>query len=147
LVTLREINNDNFRECLKLKLKPEQEDFVASNMFSLAEAKADGVSIPLAIFADEKMVGFTMYAYDEKNRKGYIDRLMVVLRFQRREFGRAAMVEVIARLKANPGCKEIQTSFLHANTAADMLYASLGFVRNGQTTPDGDETVVILLVE
>jgi len=75
---------------------------VASNMFSLAEAKADGVSQPLAIYSDETMVGFTMFWYDDRNLKGYIDRLMIGHRFQRKGYGRAAMIGVIDRLKAYP---------------------------------------------
>ncbi len=107
-ITLREITMVNFRECLSLKLAPGQEDFVASNMFSLAEAKADGVSEPLAIYSDETMVGFTMYWYDENNRRGFIDRLMVDHRFQGKGYGREAMIEVIRRLKQKPGINQIQ---------------------------------------
>jgi len=145
-VTLREITMANFKECLGLKLKPGQENFVASNLYSLAEAKADGVSIPLAIYSDDTMVGFTMFWYDEKNCKGYIDRLMVDERYQGKGYGRAAMIDVVERLKAFPGCREIQVSFVHDNIAADKLYASLGFVRTGTTTPDGEETIVVTRV-
>jgi len=43
-VTLREITMDNFIECIKLGVGETQKSYVASNMFSLAEAKADKVS-------------------------------------------------------------------------------------------------------
>ena len=146
MVTLREIIMDNFRECLNLKLLPEQERFVAPNIYSLAEAKADGVSIPLAIYDDETMVGFTMFNYEEEKSRGNIDRLMVDHRYQGKGYGRAAMLEVIERLKRMPGCNEIQVSFLHDNIGADKLYASLGFTRTGKMTPDGDETIVAMKV-
>jgi diamine N-acetyltransferase len=144
--TLREITMANFRECLALELGPGQERLVASNMFSLAEAKADGVSVPLAIYADDTTVGFVMYWYDEANARGYIDRLMVDHRHQRKGYGKAAMSEVIERLKSNPNCREIQTSFAHDNIIADKLYASLGFRRTGQLTDGGEETIVILKI-
>ena len=146
MTTLREITMDNFRECLNLKLAPDQERFVAPNIYSLAEAKADGVSIPLAIYADDTMVGFTMYNYDEVNGRGYIDRLMVDQRYQGKGYGRAAMIEVVERLKRMPGCREIQVSFSHDNIMADTLYAGLGFARTGKTTPDGEETIVLMQV-
>ena len=58
---LREINMKNFRECIDLKVSDSQKGFVASNMYSLAEAKADNVSNPYAIYDGEQMVGFIMY--------------------------------------------------------------------------------------
>ena len=134
----------NFRECLKLELEPEQNEFVASNMFSLAEAKADGVSIPLAIYTGDTMVGFVMYWYDRDNHRGHIDRLMVDHHHQGHGYGKAAMVEVIEKLKNTPGCRDIQTSFAHDNVIADKLYAGLGFQRTGEVTEDGEEAIVVL---
>jgi diamine N-acetyltransferase len=59
-VTLQDITMDNFRECIQLRVGEAQKDFVASNMYSLAEAQADKVSNPLAIYAGDEMVGFIM---------------------------------------------------------------------------------------
>ncbi|OGC95381.1 MAG: hypothetical protein A2W25_10405 [candidate division Zixibacteria bacterium RBG_16_53_22] len=146
-ITLRVITMGNFRECLALKLEPGQKNFVASNLYSLAEAKADGISVPPAVYSGETMVGFVMYWYDEENKYGHIERLMMDRRHQRKGYGRAAMVEVIERLKENPGIREIEVSFEHDNVGADRLYASLGFERTGQTTDDGDETITKLKIE
>lgn len=63
-VTLRDVTMENFHECIKLNVREEQKNFVASNTFSLAEAKADGVSDPLAIYLDDQMVGFIMYDFE-----------------------------------------------------------------------------------
>ncbi len=146
-VTLREITMANFRECIGLKLKPGQEDFVAPNIYSLAEAKVDGVSIPLAVYADDTMVGFAMYCYDDKSCKGYFDRLMIDQRYQGKGYGRAAAILVVERLKQNPGIREIQISFEPQNIAADTLYGSIGFVKNGQFIPPPHvETIAILKI-
>jgi len=131
-ITLREITNDNFRECIHLKVADDQKGFVASNMFSLAEAKADGVSNPYAIYADEQMVGFIMYDFDPKESRGYITRLMIDEKFQSNGYGRQAMTQVIDRLQAIDDCNEIQTSYAPANVAAATLYASLGFAQTGE---------------
>jgi diamine N-acetyltransferase len=141
-VTLREINMENFQECISLKVAQDQEGFVATNVYSLAEAKADSVSIPLAIYDGETMVGFLMYWFDETNGVGWIDRLMVDARFQKRGYGRTAMTEVIRRLKSHANCRLIRTSFAPENAPAARLYESLGFVRNNQEI--AGETVVIL---
>jgi len=136
-VTLREITMDNFSECINLKVKESQRGFVASNMYSLAEAKADDVSQPLAIYAGEQMVGFIMYDFEPREHRGYISRLMVAAEHQGQGHGRDAMQQVIERLCANPDCREIQTSFEPSNSAAEGLYASLGFVRTGEVS-DGE---------
>ena len=60
-IELSEITRANLRQCIALTVADDQRDFVASNLCSLAEAEADGVSIPMAAYADEVMVGFTMY--------------------------------------------------------------------------------------
>lgn len=48
----------------------------------------------------------------------------------------------IDRLRSDPGCRRIRTSFEPTNAVADMLYNSLGFHRTGEV--DGGETVVVL---
>jgi len=40
-ITLRKLTNDTFRECIGLKVATGQENYVASNVYSLAEAQAD----------------------------------------------------------------------------------------------------------
>jgi diamine N-acetyltransferase len=130
--TLREITNDKFRECIDLKVADEQKDFVATNVYSLAEAKADGVSNPYAVYADDQMVGFIMYDFEPAEDRGYITRLMIDARFQGRGYGRQAISQVIDRLRAIPECREIQTGYMPGNEAAKRLYESLGFVKIGE---------------
>ena len=135
-VCLRTITQKNFRECVDLKVAAEQESFVASNVYSLAQAKVNPQMTPLAIYdgtaygrePDEfgPMVGFTMY--EVIDGVGFIVRLMVGESFQRRGYGCAAMIEVIRRLKMMPEVEYIGTSFVEENEAAERLYRNLGFV-------------------
>ena len=139
-VTLREITMANFFDCIKLDVGDDQRNFVATNTYSLAEAKADGVSTPFAVYADDRMVGFIMYDFEPKESQGYISRLMIDARFQGNGYGRAAMQQVIDQFKQIPECREIKTSYAPANAVAENLYESLGFERTGEEV-DG-ETVV-----
>jgi diamine N-acetyltransferase len=145
-VTLRKITMDNLIECIKLGVGETQKNYVASNVFSLAEAKADQVSNPLAIYADEQMVGFIMYDYNVGERRGYLSRLMVDARFQGNGYARAALAEVMDRLKRMPGIRDIQTSFHPENRAAESLYASSGLTRTGELV-DGEVVVRLKLAE
>ncbi len=142
VIELREINMKNFRECIKLEVDDNQKKFVASNMYSLAEARADNVSEPRAIYAGETMVGFIMYDYDSAMGTGWISRLMIEKEHQGKGYGRKAMEIVIARLKAQDGCKLLQTSFEPHNIVAKNLYISLGFHLTGEQV-DGEDVCIM----
>jgi len=134
-VHLRNITLDNFYECVSLEVGESQKGFVASNVKSLAEAKVNSNLFPLAIY-DAKvmgyekpqlpMVGFTMYEVTAGT--GFILRLMIDRKYQRQGYGRAAMLEVIRRLKLNPDVEAIATSYQRGNKATAKLYRSLGFI-------------------
>ncbi len=130
-ITLRDITKDNWRECIDLKVGLGQENFVASNLYSLAESKFEPEWTPLTIYSGETMVGFTMYGRDDRDGSYWIIRLMVDAAHQGRGYGRAAMAEVIRRLRALPDCREIKISFAPENIAAEKLYLDLGFQRTG----------------
>lgn len=130
-ITLREITKDNWKQCISLKVAPNQQNFVASNLYSLAESRFEPDCMPLAIYHDETMVGFTLYGRDSSDGSYWIARLMVDQQYQGRGYGRAAMQEVIRRLKATPDCAEIRISFEPENNVAERLYLSLGFLPTG----------------
>ena len=59
MIELREITQDNYIECLILKARVENEDFVDPVVYSLAEAWVFYKDTrPFAIYENEKMIGF-----------------------------------------------------------------------------------------
>jgi diamine N-acetyltransferase len=131
-VSLREITRENFRECLRLRVSREQEQFVAMNAVSLAEAKYEPELEPWAIFAGERMVGFVMYGESAEDGAHWIHRLMLDMAHQGRGYGRAALRLVLDRLRALPTCREIAISWVPSNEVAERLYLSVGFVKTGE---------------
>jgi diamine N-acetyltransferase len=131
-VSLREITPDNWEAILKLAVRDDQKNFVASNVYSLAEARVFPEHVPLAIFADEEPVGFLMYTYVHERGEWWIFRLMIAAGEQGQGFGRAAMRQAIARMRVQPGCNRIFISFEPENAPAEQLYRSLGFVPNDE---------------
>lgn len=136
-VNLQYITTDNYRECLKLSVDESQAHFVATNAQSLAEAKADSTLIPLAVYGREAlgfmppdipvpMVGFIMY--ELKGGVGFILRVMIDRTYQRKGYGKAAVIEVIRRLKLHPEVQMVATSYQRNNEASAGLFRSLGFV-------------------
>jgi diamine N-acetyltransferase len=59
---------------------------------------------------------------------GFIKRLMIDKRHQRQGYARAAMREVIRRLRLLPEVQLIGTRYRRSNEAAANLYRSLGFI-------------------
>lgn len=149
---LRDVTKANWRACVDLRLAPGQEAFVASNAYSLAEAKFNPTYIPQAIYhhgdgdpAAETLVGFVMYGYDPDDEPPYgqrhwILRLMIDRDHQGRGYGRAALLEVLRRLEADPACPDVLIGYETTNTVAAKLYHDLGFVDLGPA-PWGGEII------
>lgn len=131
-VSLREITPENWEAILKLAVRDDQKNFVANNLYSLAEAKIFPEHVPLAIYADEQPVGFLMYTFERSRKEWWIFRLMIAAGEQGQGYGRAAMQQAIARMHAQPGCDRIFISFEPENAPAEQLYRSLGFVPNNE---------------
>jgi diamine N-acetyltransferase len=141
-VSLKPITADNWKECIGLKVKDEQTDFVPSNLYSIAEAQFYPQAVPLAIYSEQdQMVGFVLYGVDVETGKWKIFRLMIDQAHQGKGYGRAAMEQVIGRLRAQPGCGEILIAYQTDNDAARRLYANLGFVE--ETVSDGKVTACL----
>jgi len=137
MIALREINRDNFSDVLKLSVLDAQKGYVASNMYSLAEAKAHPECIPLAVYNDDELVGFVMYGMDFEEKEYWIIRLMIDQEHQKKGYGRAAMRCVLARLLPDKDHDKVYISFVPDNAGAQKLYEQLGFVPDGRVI-DGE---------
>jgi len=146
-VTLQPITSANWRECIRLTVRDDQKNFVATNLYSLAEAAYESTPdrlTPLAVYDGATMIGFVMYGYPalDGGRCWFIYRLMVDQNQQGKGYGRAAMVELIKRIAAEPDCKAVYISYEPENEVADKLYQSLGFVSENRML--GHETLARL---
>jgi diamine N-acetyltransferase len=129
---LRPIDQHNFAVCVSLKVAPNQVDFVASNLHSLAEAYAFPAFQPRAVYVDRTMVGFLMYGFGDQSHKWWIIRLMIDHAQQGKGYGRAAMRAAIDLLRQQPDCNDIMISYAPNNEIARRLYASVGFQETGE---------------
>ncbi len=133
---LKPIDQRNFAACVSLSVAPDQVDFVASNLHSLAEAYAFPAFEPRAVYVDGTMVGFLMYGFGDQSQKWWIIRLMIDHTQQGQGYGRAAMRAAIELLRQQPNCDEIMISYDPRNEAARRLYASVGFQETGDMIQD-----------
>src|SRR5215207_2297179 len=75
-ITFRAVTRDNFSRVIDMKVAPGQENFVASNLYSIAEASLEPSWTPLAIQAGEELVGFAMFGQDDETGRWWIMRYM-----------------------------------------------------------------------
>jgi len=140
-VTFREITEKNFEECIGLKVRDDQR-FVASNVYSIAQAKVEPIWVPLAIYAGETMVGFIMYALDYPKKELYVCRLMIDQRYQHRGYGRAALAKVREIAMQDPGIEFVGLSTNPDNAYGIKVYETFGFKDTG--TFEDNEKVFVL---
>ena len=146
-VTLQPLTRDNLWAVVELQLHPGQEAFVADNIDSIANASVEPTWVPLAVYADEALVGFVMYGqHPPETGDWWVIRLMIDREHQGRGYGRAAMEAVIAMMAERVGCEEIVTSFNPANAVALGLYTSLGFQPTGEIE-DGEPLLRLRLAD
>lgn len=131
-VTLREITKETVLDILRLKVKPEQEEFVAPNAVSLSEALFEEKAWYRAIYADDTPVGFVMLYDDPEKPEYYLWRYMVDGRYQGLGFGRRALLQVIDYVRGRPRATEMFLSYVPAEGGPEKFYAGLGFENTGE---------------
>ena len=144
-IEIKPVTADNFQECINLRIKDEQKDFCASNLYSIAESKVEPLAIPVCIYADNQMVGFILYGsdYSESGEMFMsIDRFMIDERFQGKGYGKLALAEIIEIIKKDFDYKEVFLSYKPENTVAENFYSGFGFTKTGDFS--GDECIAVL---
>ena len=151
-VTLREITSDTVRDVVKLAVAPGQQQFVAPNAVSLAEALFCKEAWYRAAYDGDALAGFVML-YDQaqldpapEEPKLVLWRLMVDQRFQGRGIGRAIIREVVAHARAKGCFQVLLTSYVPGEGGPEPFYLSLGFAPNGEVE-EGEVVVVLPLAQ
>jgi diamine N-acetyltransferase len=142
-VTLRDITRDNVRAIVRLKVRPDQQTFVADNATSLAEAHFQPHTRFWAVYADDTPVGFVQLIDYPDAPVPYLWRFMIDAAHQGKGYGRQALLLVIAHVRARPTATALELSFVPAEGGPEPFYESMGFVRTGEM--EGDEAVVRLV--
>lgn len=140
-VTLQPITRENFRQVARLKVAEHQQDWVAPNLYSIAESKFEPQMTIKAISADDTLVGFAFYGpadWGEGDVRQTIMRLMIADGHQGKGYGRAALRLIIDDIRANMGAadSDIYISYVPGNDSAEKLYLSLGFINEGEIVDD-----------
>lgn len=162
MIHLEKINAKNILEIIELEAAEVQKKFVAPNSVSIAQAyttiDTDCSAFPFGIYDDTKPVGFLMVGFNEAAmyeiweetapemlKNTYVLwRLMIDEKYQKKGYGREAIKLALEFIQSWPcGKAEYCAVFYEPeNEVAKKLYASFGFVENGER--DGNEVLAVL---
>ena len=137
-VTLREITGEMVRDVIALKVRPEQERYVAPNAVSIAEAHYHHQAWIRAIYADEVPVGFVMLHDENLRDEPEIEDFYALWRFmidgehQGKGYGSRAVGLVVEHVKANPNATELYTSYVPGRYSPERFYLKVGFEHTGR---------------
>ena len=151
-VELRPVTAKNWQALIKLQVREDQREFVASNLYSIAETQFGHEEeghwnfYSFGVYANDEPVGFIMYGinYEHSRFHGFIARLMVDENHQGKGYGRAAMEQILETFRADERVRQIGISYEPHNKVAQALYASLGFVEPGELI-EGETLAVMKL--
>jgi diamine N-acetyltransferase len=140
-ITLREITKDNWRDILRLKVAPYQEQFVTSNAASIVEAHFNpDVAWFRAIYAGDVPVGFLMLEDNVVQQEYFLWRFMLDEQYQGRGYGQKALELLFAHVKTRPGGSAVETSCVPDKDGPGSFYEKMGFVYTGKE--ENDELVM-----
>ena len=151
-VSLRELTAENFRDVLRLKVAPGQEQFVAPNDTSIAEAHFSPRAWFRGVYADEVPVGFVMVEVPDPAASGpersrwFLWRFMIAAEHQGKGYGRRALEALIDHLRAERGATELLTSCVPGEGSPCPFYRRLGFAETGEVE-DGEVVMRLALVK
>lgn len=133
MVTLEDITAQNFEHYMEMELPEHQRGYLASNAYSIAQARYYDDYIPRGICLDGKPAGFLLYDKQSNNNVGEygIYRFMVDHPQQGKGIGRRAMTLLLEELKAKPDVKLITICYKPDNANAQAFYRSFGFEETG----------------
>ena len=145
-IELLELTEENMKQCFELKVADNQKQYIASNEDSLKAAKEnEKAARPFALSCDGRMVGFTMFAFDEDyedpDDRYWLWRFMIDRSLQGKGYGTAAL-QVIIRYFKDHGAGNIRLSTKETNTTALSMYRKAGFRNTGMM--NGEEIVLQL---
>jgi len=133
MINFRAITEDNFDAIIRMK-RPDDEHFVASNAYSLAQAwlyRDAGDVYPFAIYDDDLPVGFMMLDEDIDEKCLIIWRIMFPVENQNKGYGTAAIREIIRLAKDSGKYDFLLIDYAPDNKIAEHVYTKLGFKPTG----------------
>ncbi|MCU4774985.1 GNAT family N-acetyltransferase [Bacillus wiedmannii] len=128
-----EVTSNNWREVANLSLNKDQQKFIESTAFCLAESRFEENSTSVSLYDGKQLIGYAMYGwYCDEDQSIWLDRFMIDASFQGKGYAKPLLRLLIEYLHQKFHCKTIYLSIHPDNKFALRLYESIGFRLNGE---------------
>ncbi len=132
---LMTINNSNWRKVIRIKVKPEQQDFVAEPSYYLLLCHYGELWQPLAVTLADQVIGFIMWAIDPEDGSCWLGGFHLDADWQGKGYGRRTLLTAIEMLSEQEKIYNFALSVQPSNPAV-KLYKSVGFVETNEMEDD-----------
>ncbi|MFD2443609.1 GNAT family N-acetyltransferase [Bacillus sp. CGMCC 1.16607] len=139
-ILLKPITKENWEDAIQLKVNKDQESFMASNLYSIAEVQFLDEFRAMGVYLDELMVGFTLFGIDPDDGNYWVYRLMVDHEHQGKGYGVLAVQEIIDYIikQNHANIPYIMIGYHPENYGARQTYRKAGFVET-EIAPWGEQ--------
>lgn len=131
-LSLREIDADSVRAICRLTVDKSQEDFVAPNAVSIAQAYFCKEAWFRAIYHGETPVGFVMLHQVPERGEYFLWRFMIDKEHQKKGYGKEALGLILDHVRTLPLAKELRLSCVPGENGPEEFYIRLGFEFTGE---------------
>jgi len=135
-ISLHQVSHENWRDIANLKVFEAQREFVAQPSYYLALCCYGNDWRPLAIYLDEKVIGFMMWTTDPADGSCWLGGILVEKSLQNRGYGKGAVKAAISMLQKKHGFSNFALSYQPANVVAKDLYSKIGFIEMDEWEDD-----------
>ena len=112
------------------------EEYVASNALSIVQSVYENGWIIKAIEHEGKLIGFTMYGYNEEEDFFELCRIMIDHKYQNKGYGTEAIRLVLEEMKKLDGCTQVYLSTDPENARGKHVYEKVGFRSENRMVDD-----------
>ena len=130
-VTLREVSAETMRTVCALEVRPDQREYVAPNVFSIAQAYFEPRAWFRAVYVGKTPVGFLMLHDDPDKGEYFLWRFMIDREHQGKGYGRRALDLLVEYVRCRPKARELRSSYVEGDRGPAGFYGAYGFVETG----------------
>lgn len=136
MLVMREVTRENWRDALRLAVRPEQQRFIADYapiaaiVLAKAYVRPGGlIWTPYAFYAGDAMVGLAALAYEPGSADNYwLYHFFIDRDYQGRGYGKDALQLLVELLREQQtGCHVLRLTVHPENVVAQRLYTRAGF--------------------
>ena len=142
-VELQPLTRENWEAAAELRLADGQADFVAENLWTIAETQFYPWVERRVIVVEGEVVGLAVYGSNAEGGEWWLYRFMIDRDHQRKGYGRAALAALVEQWRER-SIPRVSVGFHQRNDAAERLYLRAGFLP-GPDASWGEKTATLTL--